>query len=467
MKTHQNPRLHGVFYNIVKKGLPAFALIWLFLSCEHADQIGLDLIDSPAHMFATDTFTIQAFTVHDDSVATNLGWLNVLGFINDPVFGKTRASIFTETRPPAEILTLEDNPKLDSIHLVLAYDGGFYGIPKTYHTVRVYELTENFPEEDTIYSTSFIPYDSLNLITKNKDGFRTTFLPRDSVFVDGVRRPPQLRIPLCHTFGQRILDSLETETFDNVANYLNAFKGLYITVDDVLDGIGSGTHPDPKGGMVQINMPNPLTSIELYYHSGDDTLFLAIPATKPIQQFPIDQIANHFTRVEHFGYEEANHALRAQLEGDISYADSLLFLQALGLVRADIHFPFIDEVKGKRWLINKARLVVPVEEGYESSFFREPRQLMLLRHTEENGLEFLDDYMLGIDYFGGVHDAENNQYVFNISQYFQKLIDGDYPNDGLALVTARRQEVAGRVVLHGPGRTENPLRLEVFYSIFE
>lgn len=443
-----------------------FALIGLFFSCDDADQIGLDLIDSPAHMFATDTISIRAVTVADDSVATSLGWRNVLGFMNDPVFGKSRTSIFTETRLPVENLTLGDNPVLDSIHLVLAYEGGFYGIPQTYHTVKVYELTENFPEGDTLYSNSFIPY-SLDLITKNPDGFRTTFLPRDSVFVDGVKRQPQLRIPLSEDFGQKFIDAIDTEIYENIPNYLDYFKGLYITVDDELEGIGSPAE-DPRGGMVVFNMPTELTSIELFYHSGDDTLSLAIPVNRPMQRFPVDQIAKHFTRVEHFGFEDADKALKAQIiDGNESYGDSLLFLQALGLLRTDISFPFIEELEGKEWLINKAQLIVPVEEGYESNFFREPQQLMLLKYTEENELKFLDDYMLGVDYFGGVYDANKNQYVFNISLYFQKLIDGEYQNDGLALFTARRQEMPGRVVLRGPGRTENPLRLEVFYTIFE
>ncbi len=467
MKTNQNPRLRGVFFNILKKALLAFALIIMFFSCDDADQVGLDLIDSPAYMFATDTITIRAVTVADDSVATSLGWLNVLGFLDDPVFGKSRASIFTETRLPLENLTLGDNPVLDSIHLVLAYEGRFYGVPQTYHTVKVYELTENFPEEDTLYSNSIIPY-SLDLITQHPDGFRTTFLPRDSVFVDGVKRQPQLRIPLSEAFGQRFIDAIDTEAFENIPNYLDHFKGLYITVDDKLEGIGSGIDPDPKGGMVLFNMPAELSSLELFYHSGDDTLSVAIPVNRPMQRFPIDQIAKHFTHVEHFGYENTDRALKEQiLEGNESYGDSLLFLQAFGLVRTDITLPFINELEGKEWLINKAQLIIPVQEGYESSFFREPQQLILLKHTEENGLEFLDDYMLGVDYFGGVYDANNNQYVFNISRYFQKLIDGDYQNDGLALLTARRQEMPGRVVLHGPGRTENPLRLEVFYTVFE
>jgi len=459
LKTNHNPRLRGVFFGLLKKTVLLFSVILLIFSCSDADQIGLDLIESPATLHATDTITLQAFALPDDSVATSISRMKVLGVIDDPVFGKTRASIYSEIRMEGNEISLGANPQLDSVNLVLTYQGSHYGMLGTPQTVRVYELSENFPEQDTLFSNSSLPYIP-ELITKNPDGFKLNPAPTDSVMIESVMRTPQIRIPLSEAFGQKFIDASGTPTFDNVPNFLEEFKGLYLTVDEHLpDGPGDGGEFKGKGSMVLIDMLHPLTSVELFYHNDDDTLLL---------RFPINEFAKHFSQIEHFGYETANEVLRNQvIDQDLALGDSLLFLQALGQVRTDIHFPFLDDLLEKPWIINKAELVVPVQEDFVSRLFPVPPQLLLLRHREEGGLTFVADYALGVDYFGGLYDESNNSYVFNITQYFQQLIDGTHPNLGLAMMPSRAHERPGRVVLHGPGRSEDPMQLILYYSVFE
>lgn len=457
LKTIQNPRLYGVFFITLKQAFLPLMFLLLFFSCEEADQIGLDLIQSPVYMSATDTITLQAMTVHDDSVATSIGNFKVLGIIDDPVFGKTRASIYTETTLLANNITLGENPMLDSIHLVLAYEGGYYGLLPTQQTIKVYELSENFPESDTLFSNSLIAHDP-KLLTRNPNGFKTGFSPRDSVLVDSILRVPQIRIPLSESFGQKFIEA-DSANFENVPNYLEFFKGLYITTGDDLEGFGTNEDHHPPGSMVRINMPAPATTLELFYRSEDDTLLMV---------FPVDQLTRHFTASQHMGYDDVHVALREQILYQNQYwADSLLFVQSLGMVRADIHMPYFDAMIYQPWLINKAEIVVPVQEGFACEIFPEPPQMLLMRKSEKDGLSFPADYALGVDYYGGLYDEVKQQYVFNITQYLQQLIDGEYENEGLALITARNHDRPGRVVLHGPGRTENPMRLVLYYSVFE
>ena len=465
MKTNQNPRVYGVFFSTIKNSLLLAAGLWLIFSCSDADKIGLDLIDDRARLKTTDTITLKARTVIADSVATSLGRMNVLGVIDDPVFGKTRASIYTETRPPVVPLSLGENPVLDSISLVLAYSGRYYGSPGTNLTIRVYELNENFPEADTLYSNSSLTY-SPELITRHPEGFRFRPAPVDSVLVGNDIRPPQIRIPLSDTFGQKILLANDTEAFENIPNYLEVFKGLYVTLDKELDGFEAPVGQPGMGSIFQLDMFSVFTAIELYYHNETDTLMRRF--NYDMRRFPIDRFARHFTQVEHFGYENANEILRAQVvDGDQSLGDSLLFMQSLGQLRIDIAFPYLDDLIGQTWLINKAELVVPAQEGFASSLFPETDQLLLLRRNEDDNLVLIEDYMLGVDYFGGVFDKQNNRYVFNISQYFQKLIDGDHPNTGLSMLIAGEHERMSRVVLHGPGRTEEPMQLVLYYTVFD
>ena len=216
--------------------------------------------------------------------------------------------------------------------------------------------------------------------------------------------------------------------------------------------------------MFQLHMLTTLTCLELYYtYEGEDTIM------SRMQRFPINEFSKRTTRVEHFGYDEAHEALRAQiLHQDQDMADSLLFLQSLGLHRANIQIPHVEQLADiPRLLINKAELVVPVASEYVSDAFPASRELLLLRIDEDGDLQFLEDYHVGINYFGGRLNENNMEYRFNISKYLQQVLDGVHPNDGLALVVAGASEDMSRVVLHGPGRAENPMRLVIYYSVFD
>jgi len=459
LKTTQNPRLHGVFFGIIKTIVLLFFTTLLTFSCSEADQIGLDMIESPARLISTDTISLQAHTLRDDSVATSLTRLNVLGYLEDPVFGNTRSSIYTETRLLSNEISLGENPQLDSVYLVLTYEGSYYGALGTELTLNVYELSENFPEKDTLFSNFTIPHIP-ETITKDPNGFSFYPLPQDSLVVNDEVRMPQIRIPLSDAFGQKFIDANGTETFDNVPKYLETFKGLKIVVDDNLpDSPTDGDTFLGKGTMFQIDMLQLFTAVELYYHNDEDSF---------MKRFPINEFANNFSHIEHFGFEDAHESLRAQIiDEDLSQGDSLLFLQSLGQVRTDIFLPFVDDLLDEVWLINKAELVVPVETEFINELFFVPPQLLLLRHREDGGLTPVTDYRMGLEYFGGRFDETNSLYVFNITQYFQELIDGKHPNLGLALTPFRAHERPGRVVFHGPGRLEQPMKLILYYSVFE
>ncbi len=453
LKTLRNPRSCGVFFApFIKKAIAVASLLFVFYSCTETDELGLDLLDTKAKLNILDTLSISAMTVPDDSVAMNFGAGNVMGMINDPVFGKSKASIYTQTRLPMNDLFLGEDPVLDSVHLVLAYTNQYYGALQDYQTIHVYELSESFPDRDTLFSNLDIPFYP-DPITKDPEGFYFRPAPADSVLVDTVMQQPQIRIPLSDAYGQRFIDANETETYENVPNYIEEFKGLFVTFDDEMDGVGS---------KYRMNMLATRTSLELFYQTEEDTLYR-------MQRYPINEFARRTTRIEHFGYEGTDEALRLQIEhGDQAMADSLLFVQSLGLVRANIGFPFLENLSEiERLLVNKAELVVPVDTTYSAEHLPPADELLLLRMDDEGELHFLDDYMMGSGYFGGRLDEDNMEYRFNISKHVQQVMDGEVSNDKLALVVVGSADNMSRVVLRGPGRTDNPMRIMIYYTEFE
>lgn len=451
LKKSVSPRTHGGFFGPAVKIVLILAVMLTWSSCAEPDEIGLGLIDERANFLSSDTISVQAYSIPDDSIPTNLGAQNMLGIIVDPVFGKTRANFITEIRLPDNNLSLGEEPVLDSVRLSVAYTGRYYGDTLTPLTVRVFELSENVPDVDTLYSTNNVshypdPIGFLNFLP----------LPSTPIILDTIsERPPHIVIPLSMEFGQKILDANGTEYFENVPNFLEYFKGLYLTVDDNIRGEG--------GSIFNINVGSTYTSLQLYYRVGEDTV-------SRVQNFRISQFAKRITYVENFDYEQAHPLLKAQaFEGQTELGDSLLFLQSLGSLRANIDLPYLQELADLDDIsINRAQLIIPVQpEMGDSLVFPPAERLLLFMYNEEGELENLSDFSIGSSYFGGIYDSQNNQYVFNITSYIQQLLNAEIEYYGLTLVISGAAENARRVVLKGPGRTIDPMRLEIIYTIFE
>ena len=69
----------------------------LLTSCkdEHTN-IGEDILGNLVDTEFTDTITLQAYSILEDTINTTNTSANILGHINDPVFGKSNAGIFTQ-----------------------------------------------------------------------------------------------------------------------------------------------------------------------------------------------------------------------------------------------------------------------------------------------------------------------------------------------------------------------------------
>ncbi|MFO7977381.1 MAG: DUF4270 domain-containing protein [Bacteroidales bacterium] len=448
MKKLISPRLRGGFFSSMLPIIAIGALLLTWQSCAEPDEVGLNLIDEKASIKTTDTLTIEAYTLADDSIPTNLGAQNLLGLMHDPVFGKIRATVFTEFRLPENDFSLGEEPVLDSVRLSFGYTGRYSGDLSTHQTLRVYELSENLPDADTLYSNVFVDYYPQEIGMLNLKP-----APQDTVLIDTVDYAPHFVIPLSMEFGQKILDANGTTYFENIPSFLDYFKGLYVAVDDDFQ---------EGGAIFNLNMFSAFTRLQLYYRNEGDTV-------SRLQNFNISEFTNRVTYVETYGYENAHPLIQQQvLDQQRELGDSLLFLQSLGSLKANIKLPFLEELSQTADIaINQARLIIPVQQDMVEEMYPAANRLLLFSYDDQGQMEFLTDLQIGDEYFGGTYDEENNYYSFNITHYLQQVLNGNISNNGLSLVIGGAAENAQRVVLHGPGRDEDPLRLELIYSVFE
>lgn len=425
-------------------GILLFLLI--FNACKKADTVGLEVLPEEDYLQGeyTDTITINAFTVEEDSLLTSNTNFHILGTHNDPVFGLSSSSFYSQFVLESVDPDFGTNPQIDSVVLSLAYAGYYADIMKLggVQSFSVHRLTEDIG--DSLYSNDELDYHKMPLGTYT--GLVDT---RDSVSISGINLPPQMRIKLNNSFGTELLNS--TSFMSSDSTFLDVFKGFFITptTQSLLTGMGS---------LIYISPSSAYTKLTMYYHN-DDTInqefdFLVTANT---QRF------NHFTH----NYSEVAY-ISAQL-ADSTLGSERLYLQAMAGLKVKITFPYLDNflADGQKIAINKAELVFPVAENTYERLSPPSRAIIVKRGTDGKD-KLLDDAIYeSSDFFGGYFNSTKEEFVFNIPRYIQGLMKDPTADKSIYLRVTGAAASANRCVINGTQNTDKPLKLLLTYTILE
>ncbi|MFZ4706843.1 MAG: DUF4270 domain-containing protein [Bacteroidales bacterium] len=430
-----------------------FALIILSVillsSCnKEPDLVGLDLLPPSDRLGAsyTDTTTIVAYSVYEDSVLTSGMTYGVIGSIYDKDFGKTTASLFTQIRMTSNAPTFGTNPVVDSVVLVLPYSG-LFGDSAALQTFKVYELSESLIADKKYYSNN-PPLGQGALLAEK------TFLPRvkDSVFIDSITKIiPQLRIKFNEQFGEKIKNASANDLADN-DKFVEFFKGIVITDS-------SESNPE-SGSMVSFNLLSTISFLKMYYHNTEDTL---------VYNFAITTESIRFNRYEH-GYSVASTDFKQQLNGDTTQGRQKLFIQAFGGTKVKLQFPYLKKwAADKKIAINNAQLILTKSDL--TAPYRNPAMLALRAILTDTTQSSLVDENEGTIYFGGVYNGSSG-YSFRISRYIQQILNSSSveKDKGLYLSVAGASYVGNRLILNGTSPSlnwNNRMKIEITYTIIK
>jgi hypothetical protein len=439
--------------NVLKYTLYFLAATFLFVffnACEEPSRVGLE-IQPPGdqlNVVFCDTISLVTYTVLEDSIRTDETSSNLLGYYYDPVFGKHTAGFYTQIRLSSNAPTFGSVPIVDSLILSLGYTS-YYGDTSSLQSVKVYEISDDIYRDSSYYSNS-----ELN-ITGELLGSKTFYpRPTSKMYIDDDTLSAQLRIPLDTLLGKEFLELEGSSQLADNTGFLEYFKGLYVAAMP-----NSGT-----GCIMSFDLLTSSSAVTLYYHnSGNDT-------TKKYV-FAINEYSARINHFNHSNYIYADPYLRSEIFGDTTKGDSILYLQGMAGLKIRIQYPYIkDLVKNGKIAINKADLIVPVDNNDATlDDFAPPEKLVLIEEKEGN-IRFLLDQYEGAAYYGGTYDATNKQYKFNIARHVQQVIDYDgitgKENLGLSLVvyTTDRPNKANRVVIKGSKRQSGRIRLQVTYT---
>lgn len=388
-------------------------------------SIGSNLIPAVDNVNTFDT-TLSVIANNFDSAANACGVVfatdeHALGYIsNDPYFGTTKATIYTELLPPYTPFSFQGtiaDRTIDSVVLVLKYTRTF-GDSTQQQRVTVHQMLDNFKTDTS--TCSAYNYDPSILGS-------ATYIPQrltDSVFGFSEASNNELRIKLSNSFGQQLLAQDSSTSLKTDSTFRLFLKGFAIV-------------PDNTGNALS------------YFSLTDTTTRLAIYFKYKDASGNRDTAIVNFRLTTGVGYS-ANNIVRNHTGAEINTythhpagGDSLIYIQTSPGTYAEIQIPALTGLSNR--IIYRAELVMDQAYSPLDNLFTTPNILFLdvkgdtsyrpipcdfTTPSSQPDLTTLGGYRTIVkDAFG--HDI--SRYTFNLSRYVQKIVTNKRTNSVLRL----------------------------------
>ena len=376
------------------------AMVTFFSACKKDwNELGSQLIVSDnLEVLSFDNQQIKVSIVKEDSLSSLNTPTSFIGSINDPYFGRTNASVYTEFRMPSTDVNFGETAVADSLVLTLDLDG-YYGDTLSQLHFRVMEMLEQIETTATdsldvessvmIYSSEDFDYDSQEL--------------GDLEFLVEPTVDSAVTITLSNDLAQEFLDADVSNFVDNEA-FQTFFNGLHIACDDVTD----------NGLLLELNLISEKSKLTLHYHTDE--------ADSLSYDFEINSDADKMTRWAHdhsateienlIGLENVN---KAYVQGSVG-------------LRTYIDLPELASLQDSNYVIHKAELIIPYIPTDLDGIYATPEKLGLAAINDEGEMEALteDQNVQGSAYFDGSRNELTQAYKFNIARYVHKVVEEGY-----------------------------------------
>ncbi len=404
------------------KQIPFYLMIIVsvFASCKKSDTntIGADFIATRNgfNVYFTDTTSLILFSsVHDSVPTRNLTYF-MLGDMNDPIFGKSKASIFTQFSVPVNQFSLQDGI-IDSVVLRLKYvsTNSYYGNIWSAQDISVYELKEQLlaVADSGYYSNRTYNFMSSGQTMTSPIGYYSgSFNLIDSFYetINGINYTlePHLRIKLNNSFVSKLQRAESVGAFITNTAFQNYINGLAVIAQT----------PDYKnqagqGAITNFSMRSSVSGVAIYYHNA---------AGQQIQVFPIfttDVVTNQY------GHNFPTAILqKLKPYNNLVHSDEC-YLEATAGIKTRILTPnILSLVRNHDVAIIGAELVLTVQDGKDDQTYKVPNNLYLLGADSLGRNALLEDIfeIYPENYYGGVYDPSTRTYKFNIVRHIQNII---------------------------------------------
>jgi len=421
----------------------------IYSSCKEPELVGIEvLLDEGYGVAWVDTFTLQVSTVTDDSIITSNtnSSIYLLGEMNDPRFGSTRAEFYTQFRLPTASLEFLSGSVIDSVVLNLVYAGGYGDVTKLSGTQRfgVYPLEDVIYDTTTYYSNVSRAYGTTPLAqVQVRPNIISTFL----LGTDTIPTPPSLRIKLDNVFGQQILNANPLSTLIADTSFSKVFKGLAVVPENMSQAQG-------QGAILYLNLASGYTRLELYY---TDT------SAKKLM-FPINALSAAHSSISH----EHPFAITSILESTDAGRNAA-YVQSMAGLKMRVQFPTLRDLKQLGTVvINRAEVLLPLASG-DYSKYGPPLSLSATEADSNNRSLFITDQFEIDGHLGGEYRHQTKDYLFNVARHVQNVLNRPEtkPYYGLLILNSGSAVNARRGVFTGTEDPDRPIKLRITYTIID
>lgn len=401
---------------------------------------------------------ISSYTFSESNIVSNKATRNLLGTLNDPVFGKTTAHYASQFRLTA-FPSFGTNPVVDSVRLYVFYRN-VYGDTLTTQHLKVFEM-ESYLDPDAEYTQDI----DLKSMASTVPLAEFDFNPK--VELDSATQDTNyqlLTIPLDNSLGEKLLNADSLDMINNDV-FLEYFKGLYIESEDVSgDGALITIHTVPTSTFQG-------SALLVYYNNDENTIDLE-EGEDPDTMSQAYLITDYSARVSAITHDYTGTPFFDNLDSE-DVEEDLIYVQPTGGLKSRITITGLESWKDSTNMgINKAEIVFHVDTvASDIHNFPPPDQLMFTFVAPDDEEYRPIDYFFNPLFYGGYLDTSDYTYTFNITQHVQRIIDVTDPEDdnfvgnqGFYLTTGRRVDIPNRVVLKSS--KNDGVQMRITYSKF-
>lgn len=416
-----------------------FCISFALVSCKKNEtKIGKEVLsdDQILNSMVTDTFELTTYSFKEDSVNSKNQIHALLGAMNDPKFGTTNASFYTQVRLDNPGSTSFGNaPVVDSIVLSLGY-AGYYG-KTTAQTFEVYELTQDLNTTDKYYSFSTATYNPTNLVAPGKGTI--TPKPTTKVVVGTDTVGAQLRLPLVNSFATHLMDGVAAGHYLTQDAFKAFFKGLHLKVSNA-------TPSANEGGVMYYALNNINTKL---------TIFYTVDGLQKRFSYLLDGASVNFN---HLDFNTVGSRFQNVLD-DSTAGQKEFYAQAF-TSRAVVQFPSIKDLPANA-VIHKANLILPV--SYYANDLIYPSAKISIGFRSALG----SNVIYSLPNTDVTFSSELKQYSINLRQHIQGILIGKEPNTGVFIRPTFFNSTTERIVFNGPqGIYKKKPKLVVTYTTY-
>jgi len=424
-----------------------FTGIPLLPSCSEGDlSIGDDFVDTETYTAITDTFSLNLSTFRMDSVETSGTGIALCGYSE---IHETKSTSYFNIELTSD--NINKGEKYDSLCLVLQHSGYYLGDTTQLFGVSVHLLQEEITANDagTLCADNFFHY------AKGPVG-QVTYYPEPNTTEE-----KELLIRIDDSFGQMLLDTLQSNTSLTAVDFEGILHGLALVPDSTISNAVLGFEAE-EGSI----------NLRLYTHKVD------LEKTELTHDFPLAETTLQYNNIVSISDKEALRSLTSykQKVPESQLNQSAILQGGTGFF-ARIDLPGLPSMKAlkQQGQIVKATLQVGVKaESHQTQ--TPPTTLYLLEADKINQLSSYIVNSSGNTVTGTLSKStslyeESYTYTFDITYFLNALINEEVTTEGTGIVLALPEEdlqsSVDRVKFKGYTDPSAETRLNVFYYNYD